>query len=94
MKVWMRGRAACCNASQARSMSARPARAKPHTVEFFTTLATSRTASKSPLEAIGKPASMMSTPISSSNEAMRIFSSRFIDAPGDCSPSRNVVSKM
>ncbi len=23
-----------------------------------------------------------------------IFSSRFIDAPGDCSPSRKVVSKM
>src|SRR3546814_10843573 len=26
--------------------------------------------------------------------AMRSFSSRFIDAPGDCSPSRRVVSKM
>ena len=25
---------------------------------------------------------------------MRSFSSKFIDAPGDCSPSRNVVSKM
>ena len=25
---------------------------------------------------------------------MRIFSSRFINAPGDCSPSRKVVSKM
>jgi hypothetical protein len=43
---------------------------------------------------MGKPASMMSTPISSSTAAMRRFSSRFIDAPGDCSPSRSVVSKM
>ena len=94
MKVWMRGRAACCTASQARSMSMRPARARPQTVERFTSLAISRTASKSPLEAIGKPASMTSTPISSSSRAILIFSSRFIDAPGDCSPSRKVVSKM
>ncbi len=90
----MRGRLACFNASQARSISMRTARERPATVEFLTILATSRTASKSPFEAIGKPASMTSTPISSRSVAMRIFSSRFIDAPGDCSPSRNVVSKM
>src|SRR3546814_5020998 len=30
----------------------------------------------------------------SSTEAIFSFSSRFIEAPGDCSPSRRVVSKM
>ncbi len=54
----------------------------------------SRTASKSPLDAIGKPASIISTPSSSNTLAMRSFSSRFMDAPGDCSPSRKVVSNM
>ncbi|MNL38310.1 hypothetical protein D3C87_1605130 [compost metagenome] len=70
------------------------ARAKPATVAFFTCLATATTASKSPLEAIGKPASMISTPISSSASATCSFSSSVIVAPGDCSPSRSVVSKM
>src|SRR5690348_13935788 len=52
------------------------------------------TAAKSPSEAIGKPASMISTPRSWSLLAIRTFSVRFIEQPGDCSPSRNVVSKM
>jgi hypothetical protein len=56
--------------------------------------AISRTASKSPLEAIGKPASITSTPISSRILASSSFSSIDIEAPGDCSPSRMVVSKM
>jgi hypothetical protein len=43
---------------------------------------------------MGKPASTTSTPISSSTVAMRSFSSRFIEQPGACSPSRKVVSKM
>ena len=59
-----------------------------------TILAISRTASKSPLEAIGKPASITSTPISSRILASSSFSSNDIEAPGDCSPSRMVVSKM
>ena len=63
-------------------------------VEFFTFLLTSETASKSPLEAIGKPASIISTLIESSTSAIWSFSSKFIDAPGDCSPSRRVVSKI
>ena len=58
MKVWMRGRAAPRSASQARSISPIAARESPATDEFFTSLAISRTASKSPFEAIGKPASM------------------------------------
>jgi hypothetical protein len=41
----------------------------------------------------GKPAATTS-PISSSTMAMRSFSSRFIEQPGACSPSRKVVSKM
>ena len=94
MKVWMRFRFACCRASKARSISALPERARPQTVAFCTSLAISVTASKSPIEAIGKPASMMSTPISSSRVAIWIFSSRVIEAPGDCSPSRRVVSKI
>src|SRR5665647_3706317 len=36
---------------------------------------------------------MTSMPSSVSASAMRIFSVRFIEKPGDCSPSRNVVSK-
>ena len=45
-------------------------------------------------EAIGKPASMMSTPISSRKSATSSFSSKVMVAPGHCSPSRRVVSKM
>jgi len=37
---------------------------------------------------------MTSTPISSKALAIFSFSSRCIDAPGACSPSRNVVSNM
>src|SRR5258708_3139246 len=51
-------------------------------------------ASKSPGEAMGKPASMMSTPRSTSAWAISIFSVRFMLAPGGCSPSRSVVSKI
>jgi hypothetical protein len=54
----------------------------------------SRTASKSPGEAIGNPASMMSTPSTARAWAISSFSFRFMLAPGDCSPSRSVVSKI
>ncbi len=37
---------------------------------------------------------MTSTPNAASASAMRSFSARFIEKPGDCSPSRSVVSKM
>ena len=94
MKVWMRGRLACFTASPARSMSASPARDSPHTTEFLIRLAISDTAWKSPSEAIGKPASMMSTPMSSRKSATSSFSSKVMVAPGHCSPSRRVVSKM
>ena len=55
---------------------------------------TACTASKSPAEAIGNPASMMSTPNSASLPAMRTFSPTVMLQPGACSPSRRVVSKM
>src|SRR5215212_1931462 len=52
------------------------------------------TASKSPGEVIGKPASMMSTPSRASCCAISSFSWRLSEMPGDCSPSRRVVSKI
>ena len=61
---------ACCTASQARSISLKLALAKPAIVEFFTCLLTSETASKSPLDAIGKPASIISTLIESRTSAI------------------------
>ncbi len=52
------------------------------------------TASKSPGLAMGKPASMMSTPSRASCWAISSFSLAFSEMPGDCSPSRRVVSKI
>ena len=48
----------------------------------------------SPGDAAGKPASITTTPRSSSFFALRSFSSSVIVAPGLCSPSRSVVSKI
>ena len=93
-KVWMRPRLAGLIASAQRSMSLAPARDSPQTTAFLVRRAISLTASKSPSEAIGKPASMTSTPIASSIAAMLSFSSKVMVAPGHCSPSRSVVSKM
>ena len=96
--MWMRLRFAGRSASAALITSICPARARlaitgvlarwPMVSEIVFTL------SKSPGEAIAKPASSTSTPSSVSASAMRIFSFRFIEKPGDCSPSRSVVSKM
>ena len=60
----------------------------------WTSRAIACTASKSPGEAIGKPASMTSTPRRASWWAISSFSPVFSEMPGDCSPSRSVVSKM
>ncbi len=94
-KVWMRRRAAGFTASAARRMSAGAVRARPHTTgpSFAKRVAMACTLSKSPADAMGKPASITSTPSSASASAMRSFSSRFMEKPGDCSPSRSVVSK-
>ena len=61
---------------------------------FEKRLAMDCTESKSPGLAMAKPASSTSAPSSCSASAMRSFSSRFIEKPGLCSPSRSVVSKM
>ncbi len=59
-----------------------------------TSRATALTLSQSPREAAGKPASITSTPSSVSARATRSFSGWVMLQPGDCSPSRNVVSKI
>ena len=68
--------------------------ANPQGIDFFKTLLIADTASKSPGEAIGKPASIISIPNSSNTREIEIFSSKLIEAPGDCSPSRMVVSNI
>ena len=94
MNVWMRNWFAGFSASAARWMSLSFARASEQTVLSLTSEAIVWIASKSPFELAAKPASITSTFIRSSCFAIRIFSSFVIDAPGDCSPSRKVVSKM
>ncbi len=103
-KVWMRGFCAPLTASQALSISPFVARASPHmtgtvacsspTGGFPISSAMRRTASRSSGEAAGKPASIMSTPRRARLRATSSFSTDVIVAPGDCSPSRKVVSKI
>src|SRR5213596_2362092 len=90
----MRPDFAFSSASIPRWMSRSLARHRPATVESLTAPATACTASKSPFEEAGKPASITSTRMRSSCRAMRNFSSLVIEAPGLCSPSRMVVSNM
>ena len=92
--VWTRPRLANFTASAQRSMSFGCARDRPAMTAFLERRAISLTAWKSPSEVIGKPASMTSTPISSSISATSSFSSKVMVAPGHCSPSRKVVSNM
>src|SRR5450759_3870108 len=94
MNVWMRGRAAPSRAAAARSMSASTERASAAMTGRRTSRATARTEAKSSSEAIGKPASITSTPRASSFRARRTFSASRIEKPGACSPSRSVVSKI
>src|SRR3974390_742444 len=94
MNVWIRLRLAGRIASAQRSMSFGAARERPRITAFLERCAISRTAAKSPSEAIGKPASMKLAPMSSSSSATSSFSSCVMVAPGHCSPSRKVVSKM
>ena len=75
MNVWMRIDFAGLSASAARRMSFSFARASAHTVLSVIAFAMSCTASKSPFDDAGKPASMTSTRSRSSWRAMRVFSS-------------------
>src|SRR5215831_14971221 len=90
----MRGLAAPSRACQHRSMSAGMARARAAMVMLRISDEIRFTASKSPSDAMGNPASMMSTCSLSSCRAIRSFSSTFMLNPGACSPSLNVVSKI
>src|SRR5271165_4667394 len=94
MKVWMRGRSESLTAFQAASMSWLLVRASPQITGPSTSRAIAWTASKSPGEVIGKPASITSTPRRASWWAISSFSCLFSEIPGDCSPSRRVVSKI
>ena len=69
-------------------------RASPQMVAPRIDAAIRLTDSKSPGEAIGNPASITSTPRSTNACATSSFSSWSMLQPGDCSPSRSVVSKM
>ena len=69
-------------------------RARLATVQFSTAAEMACTLLKSMGEAMANPASMMSTPNFSNCFAISIFSGRFMLQPGDCSPSRSVVSKI
>ena len=93
-KVWIRDRFAPLTASHNVSMSFLIARASPVTIGPLTSRATAWTDSKSPGEEAGKPASMISTPSAASCRAIFTFCSFASFAPGTCSPSRSVVSKM
>ena len=88
MNVWMRGDAATLTASQQTRMSSSMARARPAMRGPLTSVAIALTASKSSGEAIGNPASMMSTRSLASWCAISSFSALFKVAPGACSPSR------
>ena len=94
MNVWMRGRSESLMAFQAASTSCALARARPQITGPCTSRAMAWTASKSPGEEIGKPASITSTPSRASWCAISSFSCLFSEIPGDCSPSRRVVSKI
>ena len=60
----------------------------------FTDFGIASTASKSPSLAFGNPASMTSTPRRASWSAIFKVSPTSSEMPGDCSPSRRVVSKI
>src|SRR5947209_17074658 len=94
MNVWMRGRSLSRTAFQAASMSCLEVRARPQMTGPSTSREIACTDSKSPGEVIGKPASITSTPSRASWWAISSFSCRFREMPGDCSPSRSVVSKI
>ena len=93
-KVWMRALSARRMEFQAASMSCSRQRASEQMVAPRTVSAMAAIAAASPGEAAAKPASMISTLRASSCFATSIFSFRFMLQPGDCSPSRSVVSKI
>ena len=94
MNVWIRHRSAPFSASAARSTSPVAVLASAAITGPRTELAIWRTASNSPGDEIGNPASMMSTLSRASCSAISSFSGWVSAMPGACSPSRRVVSKI
>ena len=94
MTTWICGDCASLMARQTASISSRSARASAVTATLRISRAMRLHASNSPAEELGNPASMTSTPSFSSCLAMRSFEVAFRWKPGDCSPSRSVVSRM
>src|SRR5579871_3242164 len=94
MNTWIPGRFAFSTARTARSMSCSRVRASESTIGRVTASAIRRTESKSPSDDAANPASITSTPRCSSWRAIASFSSAFMVAPSDCSPSRSVVSQI
>ena len=64
------------------------------TIGFLTAFEISLTDSKSPFEDIANPASIISTFKCSNCFAINNFSFKFMEQPGDCSPSLSVVSNI
>ena len=75
-------------------MSFDSALANPHISLFNPVSAIAFTASASPLDVIGNPASMVSTPSLSNCIAISSLSSGVRLTPGVCSPSLSVVSNI
>src|ERR1035437_3749543 len=94
MKTWRCGLSATRRASTARCGSPSLQRARPATATPLVSRAMVWTASNSPGELAGNPASITSTLRRTSCRATSIFSATVRPAPGACSPSRSVVSKM
>ena len=94
MKMWAPGCSAFSTACTARRMSSSLVRDRLSTMGVETSSATRRTDLKSPSDDAANPASITSTFSFSSCPATMTFSSMFMVAPGDCSPSRSVVSKI
>ncbi len=94
MNVWIRLFLAGSTALPADSISFSFARARPAMVGPATCSATSLVASNCVGDETGKPASIMSTPKFANCWAISSFSVIESEAPGDCSPSRKVVSKI
>ena len=93
-KVWIRFLLANLRASADLSISLCAALDREHIIGPSSVSEIFFTDSKSPLDAIAKPASIISTPRDWSVSAILSFSSKFIEQPGDCSPSLSVVSNI
>ena len=94
MNVWIRQLSAPFSASAARRTSPSVVRASAAITGPRTLDAISDTASNSPSDETGNPASRMSTFSRASCSAISTFSARVSAMPGACSPSRRVVSKI